>query len=119
MTHRQRLFAGFAAVAVTFAAGAPAQAAEQATDDTIGMETKTSKGLKFKLPADWPVEERNGVVAPIPPEEYYARKFSAIESRLKSVEQQTGSLELRLRVLEEKVKQQNQSGGLRSQEAAP
>jgi len=95
-----------------------AHAAEKDTDEG-GLEQKSARGLNFKLPPDWPVEERIGIVAPIPPEEYYARKFSAVESRLQAVEKQTSSLELRLRALEEKVKQQNQSGGLRSKETGP
>ncbi len=106
------------AAAVLLAVGVVpfAHAAEKDTDETV-LEKKSSKGLNFKLPPDWPVEERNGIVAPIPPEEYYGRKFNAVESRLQAVEKQTSSLELRLRALEEKVKQQNQSGGLRSKEA--
>jgi hypothetical protein len=87
-------------------------AAEQGT-----LETKTAKGLKFKLPSDWPIEERNGVVGPIPIEEYLSRKFSAVESRIRALEQQASSLELKIRVLEEKIKQQQQTG-LRSGEAA-
>ena len=75
---------------------------------------KTKDGLHFNVPPDWPVEERNGVVGPIPAEEYMARKFSGMDSRLKTLEQQVAGFDLRLRVLEEAVKEDRQEGGLRS-----
>lgn len=100
------------AVCVVLACGAYAADGAQ----TPELETKTAKGLKFKVPPDWPIEERNGVVGPIPIEEYLARKFSSVEARLKTLEQQAGSLELKVRVLEEKLKQQTQTG-LRSGES--
>ena len=90
--------------------------AEEASKSVV--ETKTAKGLHFKLPHDWPIEERGGVVGPIPIEEYLARKFDTLDKRLQSIEQQTVSFDLRLRVLEEKVKQQQQQG-LRSGETLP
>jgi methyl-accepting chemotaxis protein len=43
---------------------------------------KTQKGLKFQVPEDWPIEERNGVVAPIPIEEYLDIKFKDIVLQL-------------------------------------
>ena len=76
---------------------------------------KTKDGLHFSLPADWPVEKRDGVVAPIPVEEYLGRKFSTLESRVRLLEEQVGSFELRLRVMEEQFKKQQR---LQSGEAA-
>lgn len=72
--------------------------------DPEEMVVKTEEGLHFKLPPDWPVEKRKGVVAPVPVEEYLSRKFAGMESRLRALEQETASLELRFRVLEEHVK---------------
>ena len=43
---------------------------------------KTQKGLRFIVPEDWPIEERNGVVAPIPIEEYITKRFKNIEAKL-------------------------------------
>ncbi len=74
------------------------------------------EGLRFTLPPDWPVEKRGGVVAPIPIEEYLARKFSAMDNRLRSLEQQTAGFDLRLRVLEEQAQERK---GLRSTGAGP
>ncbi len=80
------------------------------------VEVKTQEGLRFTLPPDWPVEKRGGVVAPIPIEEYLARKFSVMDNRLRSLEQQTAGFDLRLRVLEEQAQERK---GLRSTGAVP
>ena len=47
---------------------------------------KTEKGLRFAVPEDWPIEEHGGALAPISVEEYVARKFKAIETRLEIIE---------------------------------
>ena len=70
---------------------------------------KTEDRLHFQLPADWPVEKRNGVMGPIPIEEYLAKKFGAIESRLQSIEQRVNGFDVRLRALEEQNKKQTQT----------
>ncbi len=77
---------------------------------------KTKDGLHFNLPPDWPIEKRGGVLAPIPIEEYLARKFNAIDSRLQLLEQRLNGLDVRLRVLEEEAKTTRQR--LRSVEPA-
>lgn len=76
---------------------------------------RTEEGLRFRLPADWPVEKRGSVVAPIPVEDYLSRKFSTLEARLRTLEQQLAGFDLRLRVIEETLKEQNR---LRSSEAS-
>jgi len=76
---------------------------------------KTSEGLHFQLPPDWPVEKRGSLVGPIPVEEYLARKLGVMEQRLQAMEQQVGALDVRLRVLEEAMKRPR----LQSKEGAP
>ena len=49
--------------------------------------TKKQKGLRFTVPEDWPIEERGGVVAPIPIEEYISIKFKDIYSQIDSIKQ--------------------------------
>ncbi|MBI4313647.1 MAG: hypothetical protein HY594_02405 [Candidatus Omnitrophica bacterium] len=71
--------------------------------DQEEMVIKEQKGLRFKLPADWPVEERSGAVGPIPTEEYLSRKFSALNSRLDSVEKRLGTSETGLRAAEQRM----------------
>ena len=80
------------------------------------VESKTKAGLHFELPPDWPVEKRGGIVAPIPIEEYLGRKFGVMAGQLRVLEQQLTSFELRLRVLENRLKKQKQ---LRSGTTAP
>ncbi len=65
------------------------------------MQRKAVKGVTFVLPPDWPIEERDGFTAPIPIEEYLARKFRTIESRLQMLEQRLSGFDLRLRILEQ------------------
>ena len=91
-------------------------AAVEGADDRVDGSTvvRTEDGIRFKLPADWPVEKRGSVVAPIPVEEYLSKKFSTMDTRLRQLEQQMASFDLRLRVMEEALKEQNR---LRSTEA--
>jgi hypothetical protein len=100
---------------LVWVAGVGAPDARAADDRGEGTVIKSEDGLRFKLPADWPVEKRGNVVAPIPVEEYLAKKFSAMDTRLRQVEQQLASFDLRLRVMEENLKEQNR---LRSGEAS-
>lgn len=65
---------------------------------------KTKEGLHFNLPADWPVEKRGGVMAPIPVEEYLAKKFQELDARLQAIEQRFNGFDVRLRVVEEQLK---------------
>jgi len=91
--------------------GEPAAWAADKTDKSekdSGTVLKTEDGLRFKLPADWPIERRGGVIAPIPVEEYLSRKLTAIEARLQELEKQVSAFDLRLRVLEEQSKKDQQ-----------
>ena len=85
-------------------------------EDTTSVDTsvdKTAERLHFKVPPDWPIEKRSGVLAPIPIEEYLARKFHGLETQLQSMEQRMNGLDVRLRVLEETTKKprSNAAGG--------
>ena len=95
-----------------------AWAADPTAEDTPQDVTvdKTSERLHFKVPADWPIEKRGGVTAPIPIEEYLARKFKALEGSVQSMERRVNGLDLRLRVVEEEKKKQ--TSGLKSTEPA-
>ena len=110
-----RLLAVVGLWVIVTAAAAPSVAAEDKSSDTATVQ-KTSDGLHFNVPPDWPIEKRNGVTGPIPIEEYLARKFKVLEARLQALEQRLSSLDIRLRVVEEESKKQRQ--GLRSAEPA-
>ena len=106
-------------LAMAAVAAAPILCAADGNKEATGPATvvKTHEGgLRFNLPPDWPVEKRDGVVGPIPIEEYLARKFSALESRLMALEQQLSGLDVRMRVLEQAVKSRPAAWSL---EAAP
>lgn len=94
---------GMLAVVLGSMAGAAEPEDKNASATTV---RKTAEGLHFQLPPDWPVEKRAGSVGPIPIEEYMARKFAAIDQRLKTLEQRVGSLDVRLCVLEEEITRQ-------------
>jgi len=86
------------------------------------MVIREEKGLRFKLPADWPIEERDGVVAPILVEDYLSRKFSVLNTKFESVEVRIDSLEKRLAALEQEDKEFKKplsSGGGEKQAKAP
>src|SRR5207245_1138350 len=104
-------------VLVILAAGSlPAYAADPKDKPSASTVMKTHDGLNFQLPPDWPVEKRNGVVGPIPIEEYLSKKFEAVDARMRALEQQLTSLELRLRAVEEENKKQQ---ALKSVGASP
>jgi len=67
------------------------------------LVTKEIKGFKFKVPADWPVEERGGTVAPIPTEEYLSKKFSAVTARFEAAEKRLTTLDTKQATLEQQV----------------
>ena len=69
-------------------------------EDASGTVRKRGDNLNFQVPPDWPIEKRNGIMGPIPIEEYLARKFSALEQRLQSLEQRVSGFDIRLRNLE-------------------
>lgn len=65
-------------------------------EEPYEVVVKTWKGLRFTVPPDWPIEERNNVIAPIPIEEYLAKKFSEMENRLEALGRQMQTLEQRV-----------------------
>ena len=102
------------AVIVVVAMGrCPLVGADDQPQGDVTVE-KTAERLHFKVPPDWPVERRNGILMPIPIEEYLARKFKALETSTQALEQQVNGLDLRLRVVEEESKKVHR--GLQSAE---
>ena len=67
-------------------------------EDGIKYHTVTTKeGLSFTVPEDMPIVNRNGIVAPVPFEEYIYGKLNKLNSRLKSVEARLDQVERRKR----------------------
>jgi len=65
----------------------PALAQEERTDSSKSNPIRVVNGVGFSVPADWPIERRNGATGPIPIEEYMAMKFSRLEDRVSILEQ--------------------------------
>ncbi|MCM8812288.1 MAG: hypothetical protein NC910_04490 [Candidatus Omnitrophica bacterium] len=95
----------------------PVAAGEERETNKPAMVVKESRGIRFVLPADWPLEEKDGVVGPIPVEDYVGRKFSAAERRITDLEKRLEFLEKRLKAAEDELRarhhveqNQNQAG---------
>ena len=117
-TAMMRFWVSLAMLCVGFFSAGQIAAEESSAAAASQTVVKKKDGLRFNVPSDWPVEERNGAVGPIPIEEYLAKKFASLESRLRVLEQQVNSYDLRLRVLEESKKSSRSGGTLRSSEQA-
>ena len=81
---------------------------EARADDENEYTVKTEKNLRFQVPQDWPIEERNGVIGPIPIEEYLSRKFADVNVQLTSLNQQMNLLEARLQKTENQLREKKQ-----------
>jgi peptidoglycan hydrolase CwlO-like protein len=79
------------AVIILFVCGLMITSLRSASTEEDNKVKRVEKGLRFNVPEDWPVEERNGVVAPVPVEEYLESKFKDITSQLESIKQDLSS----------------------------
>ena len=99
-----------ALISAWLVAPGPAWADEPSSTDNE-VVVRRERGLNFKMPADWPIEERSGVVAPIPIEEYISRKFAVVSKQLSALERRLGDLEARQRAFEGRVREQEKTLG--------
>ena len=72
-------------------------------------EVRTVKGIKFKIPEDWPIEEHGGALGPVPIEQYITLKFRKMEERFNDMETKLGADEKRVSDLNAKVVMLGQS----------
>ena len=56
-------------------------------------EVMAKSGLKYRVPEDMPIENRNGIEAPIPFDEYMYSKFKKIDERLTRIEETLDHIE--------------------------
>lgn len=64
--------------------------------DTFEYKTvQTKEGLNFRVPADMPIETKDGIQAPIPLDQYVYGKFKKAETRLNDLEKRVAELEQR------------------------
>ena len=120
-----RRVAVFWLVALSVWVAAPAVRAEDSEakaelikegEESAGV-LKAKEGLRLNLPDDWPVQKRGTGRIPVTIEEYLVRKFGAMDKRIQRLEQQFTATDLRLRVMEEELKKQQQQ--LKSTEKEP
>ena len=59
--------------------------------------TVTQEGLAFRVPEDMAVEKRNGILAPVPFDEYMYSKFKKIDEKLKAIDKKLDDIETLLK----------------------
>ena len=93
------------------ASGKPAFAYNEEEAKKISDELKengfkdvtTKEGLVFRIPSDMPIEQRGGIVAPVPFDEYLYIKFKKIEERVAEVDKKLTTLGEKMDHLDEKL----------------
>ena len=78
----------FAALTLIIYLYFPARPTQAVEEQELSSEPKsrTIEGIHFKVPEDWPIEDRGGSLAPIPVEEYVGIKFAKYDSRIAALE---------------------------------
>ena len=84
--------------------GAPAWAYDEAEAKRMSDEMKkyhfedvaTKEGLNFRIPADMPIESKNGLIQPISFDEYLYVKFKLIQERMVSLEKKVDEMKTKL-----------------------
>lgn len=77
--------------------GAWAQDAEL-TDEQMTVRTEANHNLL--LPKDWPIEQKDGQLGPVPVEQYLSMKFGQVRAKTQATDQRLAALEARVRILE-------------------
>ena len=69
----------------------------ESEDINFKYKTVTTKeGLVFRVPEDMPLETRNGIMAPIPFDEYMYSKFKQVDTKLKDVNDKLDRIEKKI-----------------------
>lgn len=80
----------------------------------------TKEGFKFNIPSDMPIERKDGLVTPIPFDEYLYIKFKMLEERIGKMEKHLDDMEKNiLSKMAELKAQQNEISKKISDRAAP
>ncbi len=76
----------FLVATIILSASCAGFAQEEKETDLAANPVRVVSGVGFSVPADWPIERRNGATGPIPIEEYMAMKFNKFEERISALE---------------------------------
>lgn len=102
----KKIFIFFCVGVILYSIYAVAFAAKNKDKNTDeDLIVRTEKGLRFKLPKDWPVEKRGGAIGPIPIEEYVALKFDKVNTQLQKIEQSIADLSIDIQELKKLKKE--------------
>lgn len=58
---------------------------------------KTKSGHIFRIPKDMPIEKRDGLIIPLSTEEYFLKKFDALEKKVETLSEKVNMLEEKIR----------------------
>jgi len=75
---------------------------EPVSENTLVV--KKSKGLRFTVPADWPVSQADGITGPVSVEEYLSMKFSKVAAKMQVLRVRIEVLEKELKAMTEELK---------------
>ena len=82
----------------------PLTFAEESKEGEDLVTIKTQEGLIFKVPPDMPIVKRDGVVSPIPLDEYLYQKVKKLTERLDELDnQRMDVLNMKLKAFDEKI----------------
>ena len=68
------------------------------TDERMTVRTEANHNLL--LPNDWPIEQKDGQLGPVPVEQYLSMKFGQVRAKTTSLDQRLAALEEHVRILE-------------------
>ena len=84
-------------IAASMAVGAWADD-QTLTDGDVAV--RTEEGHQLLLPKDWPIEHKDGRIAPVPMEAYLSLKFGQVKEGFGKTDQRIDALERRVEALE-------------------
>jgi hypothetical protein len=103
------IFLAFFSTGVSYAADT---ANSESNDKNFDYQTVTTKeGLNFRVPEDMPIQKKDGIVAPVPFDEYMYGKFKKMDARLERIEQQLASIEKTLQEMKQSQPKVLKAGG--------
>ena len=76
-------------------------------EEPNGYEAETAirarEGIHFRLPEDWPIVKRHGVLMPLPMDEYLSHKIKILMGRMDKVDQKSDETLKQLEGLDQKM----------------
>jgi len=66
----------------------------------LAGSVKDTRGLRFSVPDDWPIERVGNTIGPISIEDYMSRKFAAVNEKLDKQQETITALEKRVEDVE-------------------